>query len=543
MNYQQIASGIKEILNAVLDQRRVSEILTLILERSCFLANALHGAFVTLEASTGRLIITSTHGPDWTVARQAISLSVGIGRIGKTVETGEPRFGSFNSPSEKPLFAGMKSEMTMPVMIDQKVWGVIYLDSPLPDAFSELVLDMLAVLSEVAAFAIKMKIQSQEKEELELQKVESARQTVISNIIAGVAHEINNPLTSILSHASLLTLKRGGDSDETSVRAILEEAGRMADMVKNLRFFNSEEISPKEICGVNEIIRQAVSIKKIQLQESHIQIITELESFSPQILASPSQIQQVLLNLIQNAERAIPVSREKGWIKISASRRGKKVRIIVSDNGGGIAPEQQQMIFDPFFSTQPVGQGIGLGLTKAEAIVKDHGGELTLVESSALGTSFALEIPLILNADTYLATYASNLGGVSAAPPQSVGTVLIVDDESDILLSIMDYLKMQHIETMVALNGEMAIDLLHKQRFDVVISDLRMPGIDGMQLYHRAIGIDRHYEKSFIFMSGDLMRDTNRSFINASGCICLEKPFSLASLHQKLMPYFLKRSV
>ena len=543
MKYDQIASGIKEILNAVREQRKVSEILTLILQRSCFLANALHGAFVTLEASTGRLIITSTHGPDWTVARQAISLSIGVGRIGKTVETGEPAFGSFSSTPEKPLFTGMKSEMTMPVLVDQKVWGVIHLDSPLPDAFSESLLNMLAVLAEVAAFAIKMKVQAQEKEEAELQKVESARQTVISNVIAGVAHEINNPLTSILSHASLLTLKRGGDSDETSVRAILEEAGRMADIIKNLRFFDSEEVSPKEICGVNEIIRQAVSIKKIQFQNSHIQIITELEPFSPQILASPSQIQQALINLIQNAERAIPVSREKGWIKISASRKGKKVKIVVSDNGSGISPEQQQLIFDPFFSTQPVGQGTGLGLTKAEAIIKEHGGELTLVESSALGTSFSIELPLVLNADTYLATYASNLGGVSTAPPQSLGTVLVVDDESDILLSIMDYLKMQHIETMVALNAESALELLQKLHFDVVLSDLRMPGVDGMQLYHRAIEINPHYKKRFIFMSGDLMRDTNRSFINASGCICLEKPFSLASLLQKLTPYFVKKSV
>jgi len=540
MNILQIGTAIRDVLSAIQDRKHVNEIINVILDRACQLVNALHGTFLTLEGD--RLIITSTHGPDWNDELRSRQYGIGQGIVGHVIETGEPYITGevTTDPYYIPLFTGMHSVISTPVLINDKVWGVISIDSPLPSAFDEQTQGLLAVFAELASFSIRARVEQQQEDMAQRQLLDSAKQASLGDIIAGVAHEINNPLTSILTHASLLTLKRGGEADALSIKTIQEEADRTAELVKTLRSFGREEDSGKHTVGINEIINQAVSIKKFPLQDKNISLVTELEPFSLQVTANPSQIQQVLLNLIENAEQAIPISRRDGHIHVKAARFSNRVRIAVSDNGVGIPADKQKQIFDPFFTTKPVGQGMGLGLTTAYAIVENHGGQLTLESSTAAGTRFIFDLPLAVSADTYLSAHGGNLGQPVLVVKPGTGKVLLVDDEPYILESLSDFLQTQEIETKTANDGLVALEILRNESFDVIVSDIRMPGMDGMQLYNSARDVDARYAKNFIFITGDLVRGNNRNFVENTGCSYLEKPFSPVTLYQSLLPYLAK---
>jgi signal transduction histidine kinase/CheY-like chemotaxis protein len=542
MNIPQIGTAIRDVLGAIQDRRHVNEIINIILDRSCQLANALHGCFLTFEAGSGRLIITSTHGPDWTDEKRAKQYAVGEGIVGHVIETSESYLSGDVStdPYFVELFPGMRSVVAAPVIISDKVWGVICLDGPDLNTFDEHSEALLAVFAELASFVICARVEQQEEDLHQHSKLDSAKQASLGDIIAGVAHEINNPLTSIITHASLLTLKRGGEADEISVKTIQEEAARTAELVKTLRSFGREEDAGMEVCGINEIVKQAVSIKKFPLEEKNIRLVTELEPFSLQVKANPGQIQDVLLNLIDNAEQAIPISRRDGVIRIKVARFSNRARLTISDNGIGIPPDKQKKIFDPFFTTRPVGKGMGLGLTTAYATIESHGGQLSLESSSPAGTRFIFDLHLAMSADTYLSAHGSALGQNAPVSKPGTGKVLLVDDEPYILESLSDFLNTQQIETKTASDGLIALELLRAEPFDVIVSDIRMPGMDGMQLYNSAREVDARYGKNFIFITGDLVRGNNRNFVENTGCAYLEKPFSPAKLYQSILLYLAK---
>lgn len=589
MDYNPIAPAVRDVLTAIRHRKRVDEIVELILDRSCQLCNAVHGSFISIDETSGRLIVTSTHGADWTMEKQACNLKVGEGITGKVALTGIPYLcrDVMKDHYYFPLFDYVRSELAVPVIVQDKIWGIINLDGLMEDAFDDNTLSTLTVFAELAAFAITLRMELNEQERLQRHLVQSEKLASLGEIIAGIAHEINNPLTSILSNASLLTLNRGGQRDAASIRAILDESRRCAELVRNLLSFSRQEAGSKEIIGVNEIISQVCSIKKYQLKVNNIKLVNELSPISYPIFVIPAQIQQILLNLINNAEHAIPPSRLDGMVHISVKREGEKIKIRVRDNGGGIPADVQGFIFDPFFTTKPVGEGTGLGLSIARSIADAHGGNLSVESSSNHGTIFCLELPLAMSPEsprqtavndppalfpaleaarsapvsapisqpapaepvsppaTTLpeATITSPIPSLSPAVPMApavattTGRVLLIDDEPLILEALSDYLGMHHLSVTTMQDSRAALDLLRRESFDVIVSDIRMPGMDGLQLYDQARLIDKRYARSFVFMSGDLVRETTKAFVEATGCSCLKKPFAMDALHKNILPY------
>ena len=539
MDSNPVAIAIREVLTAIRQRKRVDEILEMVLTYSSDLGNAVHGSIVTVDHSSQKLIITSTRGEDWTLEKQMSQLSVGQGLTGHVALTGKPCLCADTStdPNYYPLFNNVRSELVVPIIVEEKVWGLINLDGPEPHVFDESTLSTVALLAELASFAIKLRIDLTEQERLQRHLIQSEKLASLGETIAGIAHEINNPLTSILSHASLLTLQRGGAADEASINAIVQESKRTAELVKNLLAFSRKESKQREVLGINELVKQAVNLKRYQLRVNNIQLVCEPCEVSYPVLVSSQQMQQVLLNLLNNAEQATTKTTRQGIIKVEAGRIGEKVFITVTDNGNGIPSHIMPYIFDPFFTTKNLGEGTGLGLSIAHTLIENHGGTIS-AKSDSGHTVFTIELPLALNPKNSIDIKESRLLPlpISRCAPR-LGRVLVVDDENAIVDAISEFLELQNITADKANDAYYALDLLTKHRYDAVISDIRMPGMDGPQLYEKAAAIEPAYRSRFLFMSGDLIRESTQSFVSSLSCACLAKPFALGVLYQHLEPH------
>ncbi len=538
MDSNPVAIAIREVLTAIRQRKRVEEILEMILSYSSELAEAVHGSIVSVDHNSRKLVITSVRGEDWTMEKQMYQLALGEGLTGHVALTGKPYLCQDTrvDPNYFSLFGNVLSELVVPIIVEDKVWGLINLDGLEADAFDDSTLSTIALLAELASFAIKLRIDLTEQERLQRHLIQSEKLASLGETIAGIAHEINNPLTSILTNAQLLTLRRGGPSDEASINTIVLEAKRTADLVKNLLAFSRKESKKREVIGVNELIKQAVNLKRYQLRVNNIQLISEPCEVSFPVLVTAQQMQQVLLNLLNNAEQAIAKTDHQGIIRVEGGRNGDKVFITVADNGGGIPAHVLPFIFDPFFTTKNLGEGTGLGLSIAHTLIENHGGTIS-AKSEPGGTIFTIELPIARSPKVSNDSKQSQPLFIPQSPRnKKLGRVLVVDDETAIVDAICEFFDLQNIDTDKANDGQEALVLLAKNRYDAIVSDIRMPGIDGPQLYERAIALNPAYSNRFLFMSGDLVRDSTQSFVSSLNCACLAKPFALQVLFQHLEP-------
>jgi signal transduction histidine kinase len=537
MDSNPVALAIREVLTAIRQRHRLEDILELVLSYSSELARATHGSIVIVDHASGKLIITSTRGEDWTLEKQMCQLSIGQGLTGYVAQTGKAYRcnDAALDPNYFPLFPNMRSELVIPIMVEETVWGLINLDALEPDLFNDATLATVVLLSELASFAIKLRRDQTEQEQLQRHLIQSEKLASLGETIAGIAHEINNPLTSILSHASLLTLNRGGKADEASVSAIVQESKRTAELVKNLLAFSRKDTRQREVIGINELIKQSLNLKRYQLRVNNIQLIAEPCEISYPVMASAPQLQQVLLNLLNNAEQAIVKTDRPGIIRVEAGRLSEKVFITVTDNGGGIPAQILPNIFDPFFTTKNLGEGTGLGLSIAHTLIENHGGTIT-ARSEPGNTVFTIELPLARSPEILLSAKQTTPLPSPTHRTTRVGRVLVVDDENLIVDAICDFMQMQNIEADRAGDGHGALTFLVRRRYDAIISDIRMPGMDGRELYESTVRIDPAYRGRFLFMSGDLVRDTTQTFVTATSCPCLSKPFALNLLFDHLKP-------
>jgi CheY-like chemotaxis protein len=244
----------------------------------------------------------------------------------------------------------------------------------------------------------------------------------------------------------------------------------------------------------------------------------------------------VLHNLITNAEQAIPRERKNGLIRVTlAPRREGGVLITVADNGTGVPAGSRHRIFDPFFTTKRPGEGTGLGLSICHTIMAAHGGTITLAESSPTGTTFALELPRPEPALLFRPPSAPPFHGLGDASRPVRGRLLVVDDETHIAEAVTAYLAQQNFDVTSANGAEAALALLGEAAFDIVISDMRMPGMDGVKFHETTCRRHPRYKQRFIFMSGYLMHPRVRAFLTSTRLPCLEKPFSFDELERTIL--------
>jgi two-component system, NtrC family, sensor kinase len=538
--YPTLLPALRGLLEGIRQKKRVDDVVQSVLEHACVTANASHGSFVLVDHESKRLSIANVFGLDWTEEKKSCQLSIGEGLTGTVAATGIPILcaDTREHPAFYPLFDYVRSEIVVPVVVKDRVWGVINIDGPEPDAFDQTTLQLLIVFAELTAFAITLRQEADEQDRLQQKLLQSDKLASLGEAIAGIAHEINNPLSSILGYASLLEIGLDPAKTADGIEVIKSEALRAAALIKGLLEFSRKETGKRERVEINQIVRKAAGLKKFHLKANQVKLEVKYGDDPCPVTACSQQIQQVILNLITNAEQALGPDRLDGLIRVSAQREGDRAVIEVGDNGPGIPPETQKLIFDPFFTTKGPGQGTGLGLSIAHSITDAHGGSIRLMESTPSGTVFRVELPLADSTDE--ATLPPRKP--SAKKIRFAGRVLLVDDEPHILETLATYLQIRQVDSERAPDGQVAAEILRVRSFDVVISDVRMPRMDGLQLYEAARQIDPRYERHFVFMSGYLMSEKVRAFISKTGTTCLGKPFSFEDLDAALAPFLTRKA-
>ncbi len=360
------------------------------------------------------------------------------------------------------------------------------------------------------------------------QLIQSEKLSGIGEFIAGVAHELNNPLASVMGFAELLSNAPNADPKQKRHLDMIHKcAQRCQKIVQALLSFARRRTPERKVVCVNGLIEAAAEILAYQLRTSNVQMDLQLNPHLPQAMVDPHQIQQVCVNLINNARQAIEEHQPQGWIKIVTETRGHFVRIVVQDSGPGITPENLSKIFDPFFTTKEVGKGTGLGLSMCYGIIKNHGGTITPSSKPGEGAVFAIELPISHEATAVPeAGITANTDIIHAR--EGVGKrVLVIDDEEPILQMVREALTLRGYEVDVAGDGETGLRHLNRQRYDVTLCDWKMPGLTGRDVYERVRAQNPAQAERFIFITGDVVNDRTGKFFEEHDRVCLPKPFSL----------------
>jgi PAS domain S-box-containing protein len=229
---------------------------------------------------------------------------------------------------------------------------------------------------------------------LEEQIIQSERLAAMGQMIGGFAHELNNPLTSILGMAELLQETETTETARKQVGILHKEARRAAEIVQNLQYFARPPAPGRSQVNLNELVQRTVQMQAYPMRKSNITVDFLPETTIPAIVADPNQLMQVFLNLLLNAEQAIRESRDKGTIRIRLGRNPESVWITFQDDGPGIAPENLAHIFDPFFTTKRPGRGTGLGLSICKTVLREHSGNIEAASAPGGGAVFTITLPV-----------------------------------------------------------------------------------------------------------------------------------------------------
>src|SRR5665213_1367105 len=373
------------------------------------------------------------------------------------------------------------------------------------------------------------------------QLIQSKKLSAVGEFVAGVAHELNNPLAAVMGFSEILKDTGADDKHHRHLEMIFKSAQRCQKIVQSLLSFARRHQPERKPVAVNKLVEDVIEIVAYQLRTSNVEVKLGLAPQLPVLLADGHQIQQVMINLINNARQAIEAHQPSGKISVTTETDGQVIRIAVHDNGPGISPENLKRIFDPFFTTQGVGKGTGLGLSLCYGLIKEHGGSITPASQPGKGTTFTIELPVTDES----AAVAENAVAVPAAGPDNPQAgagqkILLIDDEEMLLEMIRDDLQRHGYAVAAANCGEAALREMHAQKFDAICCDLKMPGLNGRQVYDWIRVSRPDLSRRVIFMTGDIINDSLQKFLDQEKIHCLNKPFALGELRQTIQTMLAK---
>ncbi len=352
--------------------------------------------------------------------------------------------------------------------------------------------------------------------------VKAEKLALMGEMVAGIAHELNNKLTPILAYTEMIAQKNLNNDIKRQVSSVHVSAVGAKNIVESLLLFSRQEKPEKRLCDVNEMAKISSDLVSSSFGGFSVKLQLELADELPPVMVDHHQIEQVLVNIIKNAFEAVP---EHGEIKIKTACKNGYVVISVTDNGPGISDHVRKRIFDPFFTTKEEGKGTGLGLSICHGIIREHEGEIR-VKTGSWGTTFEVRLPSD-ESETFTKTAPES----SPEPVKLKGKsrILVVDDEPKILELLTELLS-PYFEVSVASNGMEALEQLACGEFDLIISDVRMPVLDGIAMYSRIKEKYAAYCDRIIYSTGVTFDRETQIFLEETNVPCLRKPFKIREI-------------
>ena len=372
-----------------------------------------------------------------------------------------------------------------------------------------------------------------DRRRLQHQLVARERLAAVGMLVSGVAHELNNPLTSILGYAGLAADASGDPELRETLTVVQKEARRAASIVRNLLAFAREQKTDFQPVDVHQVIRDGLQLKNSAFNRAGIEVCLSLNAPRPFVNGDAQQLEQVFINLLQNAEDALRSVPEPRRIEICSRAEADRLHITVTDNGPGIQESALPYLFEPFFTTKPPGEGTGLGLSVSYGIIRKHGGEISAGGNEPRGAKFEVSLPSLSS----LRAPAEPAQLQQQAPGQALSNsttlrILTVDDEPAQRGWIQNILTRAGHRVRVAADGQEALEALERETFELVLCDYVMSGVSGRAVYENVVGMAD--APTFVFMTGDGTCPETRAFLEDAGVLCLYKPFDAQQLFQLL---------
>ena len=407
---------------------------------------------------------------------------------------------------------------------------------PVLDAFGHAV-GWLEVYTDVTG---ERKIQSK--------MLQTDKMAAVGQLVSGIAHELNNPLTAIMGYTQLLLVHGLKGNQLEEAKKVYREAERARRIVKNLLYFGRENQPQRSRVDINEIIERALALRSYELKVENIRVTCDLAKDLPHTMADPYQLQQVILNLLINAEQALVEGRGQGHVLIRTRRlshseilppgrgRNERIAIEIADDGPGIPHEIAYRVFEPFFTTKPPGVGTGLGLSIVYGIVQQHGGEVTLDSQPGIGSKFSIEIPVIAAREQVKEERQRKR--LQKVPRKEKNRILVIEDEPTVAQLIADVLAEEGYRVDAVVDSKEGLRRISRDSYDLLICDLRMPGLDGPAFYASLERANSPMRRKLLFVTGDTLGARTLEFLVPNKLPYLAKPFLIEELklavHERL---------
>ena len=365
---------------------------------------------------------------------------------------------------------------------------------------------------------------------------QAERLSSLGEVVAGVAHELNNPLSGVVGYAELLRVNATEPEQIRDLDRIVHSSIRCQKIVMKLLSFARQHPPEKKFQSVNDCVRKVLDLKAYHLRASQIETELQLADDLPDTYFDFHQIEQVVLNLLNNGEQAIGAHRKPGRIVLRTERAGEMIRIEVEDSGPGVPPEARERIFDPFFTTKELGEGTGLGLSVSYGIVEEHGGRIELDDAGELGGArFQVLLPIQEFDARELQPVNEDPGGESIEiGPLADSRILVAEDEPLCLELFARVLRDEGANVTLSKDGEEAWEHIQQRDFDLIIVDVRMPNLSGEQLYERVAEERPDLLRRFVFATGDLVRPETLHFLQDLPNRILQKPLEMETVKRVL---------
>jgi two-component system NtrC family sensor kinase len=428
---------------------------------------------------------------------------------------------------------GFHGFLGVPLRIDGRIIGGLNIYSKERRVFTADEVSLLAAFADHASLILEKHRLFAERRRTEEALRQSEKLATMGQLLAGVAHELNNPLTVISGYAEMLMSRLTGTALEPSAGQIDQAARRCSRIVRNFLALARKHPPERRPVALNRVIAEALELLAYPFSLDNVETRLDLAADMPDLWADAHQLHQVVVNLLTNAHQAMRETQTRHLTIVTRHDPARAMASLqVSDTGPGIPPDVQARVFEPFFTTKPVGHGTGLGLSLCLGIVEGHGGTMHLDGRPGRGAVFTVELPV---GPAPVEPHGREAEGSGRLERK---TILVVDDEPAVAQLVADLLSCDGHEVDSAPSAVAALRRIAAQRYDLIITDIRMPDMDGPHFYREVAARYPEARPRFVFMTGDLLGPGTSDFLESTRALRLAKPFDLEAIRRVVAQVF-----